>query len=191
LEVKGFRTIKSEIRVLGVDDGKFIPHTEGSVIVVGVVFRGGCWIDGVMHTHVGIDGFDATTQIASMINSSPHSKQLRLVMLNGITFAGFNVVDLTKLKLATNLPIIALTEVKPDLNAIRMAINNLPKSEERWRVVLEAGDILEINCKGKSLYMVLAGLSLPDAKEIVKLTSTRSCIPEPLRIAHLIASGIS
>jgi hypothetical protein len=72
-----------------------------------------------------------------------------------------------------------------------MALNNLPRSEERWKVVLEAGDIHEINCRGKSLYMVLAGLSLPDAKEIVKLTSTRSCIPEPLRIAHLIASGIS
>ena len=50
MEVKGFRVIKSEIRVLGVDDGKFVPHTEGAVIVVGVVFRGGCWLDGVMHT---------------------------------------------------------------------------------------------------------------------------------------------
>ena len=191
MEVKGFRTIKSEIRVLGVDDGKFIPHTEGSVIVVGVVFRGGCWIDGVMHSYVAIDGFDATAQIASMINSSPHCKQLRLVMLNGITFAGFNVVDLKRLNSATNLPIIALTEDKPDLNAIHMALNNLPKSEERWRMVLEAGDIHKINCRGKSLYMVLAGVSLADALEIVELTSTRSCIPEPLRIAHLIASGIS
>ena len=50
-----------------------------------------------MHTHVAIDGFDATEQIASMINSSPHCKQLRLVMLNGITFAGFNVVDIKRL----------------------------------------------------------------------------------------------
>jgi endonuclease V-like protein UPF0215 family len=126
-----------------------------------------------------------------MINSSPHRKQLRLVILNGITFAGFNVVDLKRLNSATNLPIIALTEDKPDLDAIHRALNNLPKSEERWRTVLEAGDIHEINCKGKSLYMVIAGVSLADARAIVELTSTRSCIPEPLRIAHLIASGIS
>ncbi len=76
-------------------------HTQGSVIVVGVVFRGGCSIDGVMHTNIAIDGLDATEQIASMINSSPHCKQLRLVMLNGITFAGFNVVDIKRLNLAT------------------------------------------------------------------------------------------
>ena len=147
MEVKGFRAIKPEIRVLGVDDGKFVPHTEGSLIVVGVVFRGGCWLDGVMHTHIAIDGFDATEQIASMINSSPHCKQLRLVMLNGITFAGFNVVDIKKLNSATKLPVIALTREKPDLEAIHKALNNLPKSEERWKMVLEAGEIHEIMCE--------------------------------------------
>ena len=191
MEVKGFRVIKSEIRVLGVDDGKFVPHTEGVVIVVGVVFRGGCWLDGVMHTRIAIDGFDATERIASMINSSPHCKQLRLVMLNGITFAGFNVVDIKKLSLATKLPIIALTRDKPDLEAIRKALNNLPKSEERWKMILEAGEIHEVCCHGKQIYMELAGISLVDAQEIVELTSIRSSFPEPLRVAHLIASGIS
>ena len=62
-----------------------------------------------------------------MINSSPHCKQLRLIMLNGITFAGFNVVDIKKLNLATKLPVIALTGDKPDLEAIHNALNNLPK----------------------------------------------------------------
>ena len=68
---RNFRVIKPEIRVLGIDDGKFIPHTKGTVIVVGVVFRGGYSIDGVMHTTVAIDGFDATEKLAAMINASP------------------------------------------------------------------------------------------------------------------------
>jgi len=191
LEPKSFRKIKSEIRILGVDDGKFVPHTQGAVIVVGVVFRGGCSIDGVMHTHVAIDGFDATEQLASMIKSSPHCKQLRLVMLNGITFAGFNVVDIKRLNLATKLPVIAVTRDKPDLEAVRKALNNLPKSEERWKTILAAGDIHEVRCVGKEIYLELAGISLADAQEIVELTSTSSRFPEPLRVAHLIASGIT
>lgn len=191
MEVKDFRVIKSEIRVLGVDDGKFVPHTEGVVIVVGVVFRGGCWLDGVMHTSIAIDGFDATERIASMINGSPHCKQLRLVMLNGVTFAGFNVVDIKRLNLATKLPVIALTREKPDLEAIRKALNNLPKSEERWKMILEAGKIREVCCRSKKIYMELAGISEANAREVVELTSTRSSFPEPLRVAHLIASGIS
>ena len=191
MAVRDFRTIKSEIRVLGVDDGKFTPHTEGDVIVVGVVFRGGCWLDGVMHTSISIDGFDATENITSMINSSPHCKQLRLIMLNGITFAGFNVVNIKKLNFATNLPVIALTDDKPNLKSIHEALNNLSETEERWKTVLEAGEIHEITSRGKKLYIVLAGISLVDAQKIIELTATRGSFPEPLRVAHLIASGIT
>ena len=191
MQPKNFRIIKTEIRVLGVDDGRFIPHTQGSAIVVGVVFRGGCIIDGVMHTHVSIDGFDATEKLVSMITSSPHHKQLRLIMLNGITLAGFNVVNLNKLSLLTKLPIIALTLEKPDLQAVHNAIDSMPNSEERWKTIQEAGEIHQIRCKGKALYAELVGISLFDAQEIIKLTSTNSSFPEPLRVAHLIASGVS
>jgi endonuclease V-like protein UPF0215 family len=188
---KAFRTIKPEIRVLGIDDGKFIPRTKGSVIVVGVVFRGGYSIDGVMHTRLEIDGLDATEQLASMINYSPHRKQLRLVMLNGITFAGFNMVDIKKLNTAIKIPVIALTHELPNLNGILEALKNLPNTEERWRTVLAAGEIHEVINKSTKIYVELAGISLTDAQKIIKLTSTRSCLPEPLRVAHLIASGIS
>jgi hypothetical protein len=191
LEPKKFRVVKPEIRILGVDDGQFVPHTEGAVIVVGVVFRGGRQIDGVMHTHVAIDGFDANEQLTNMINGSPHRKQLRLAMLNGITFAGFNVVDIKRLNKDTKLPIIAITLKKPDLEAVRKALRNLPRGEERWNVLLSAGEIYEVCCKDKKIYVELAGISLADAKEIIKSTSKNSSFPEPLRVAHLIASGIS
>ena len=101
------------------------------------------------------------------------------------------MVDIKRLNLATKLPVIALTRDKPDLEAIHKALNNLPKSEERWKMILEAGEIHEFSCRGKKIYMEIAGISLVDAQEIVELTSTRSSFPEPLRVAHLIASGIS
>ena len=103
-----------------------------------------------MHTHVEVDGFDATGKIAQMINSSPHSRQLRVVMLNGVTFAGFNVVDIEALSAQTKLPVIALTDDKPNLASIRNALSNLPKSSERWQTILAAGEIREIKCREKS-----------------------------------------
>jgi endonuclease V-like protein UPF0215 family len=186
-----FKIIKPEIRVLGIDDGKFTPQTQGSAIVVGVVFRGGISIDGVMHTNIAIDGLDATEKLASMINTSPHRRQLRLVMLNGITFAGFNVVGIKKLNTTTGLPVLALTHDKPDLDGIHEALKNLPNSEERWKMVLEAGEIHEVQNNDIKVYVELAGISLCEAEKSIKLTSTRSCLPEPLRVAHLIASGVS
>jgi endonuclease V-like protein UPF0215 family len=193
LNRKSFRVIKPEIRVLGVDDGAFIPHVEGQVSVIGVVFRGGYWLDGVLHTKIAVDGFDATDRITSMITGSAHYRQLRVIMLNGITFAGFNVVDVKALNAATKLPVITVTREKPDLAEIHKALQNVPRSEERWKTILSAGEPVEVstrNAKAK-IYVQTAGVSKEDAQKILRLTSTRSNIPEALRVAHLIASGIS
>ncbi|MFH7882614.1 MAG: DUF99 family protein, partial [Candidatus Aenigmatarchaeota archaeon] len=52
--------IKSEIRVLGFDDSAFEKNSESLVPVIGVVFRGGKFLDGVLKTEVKVDGLDAT-----------------------------------------------------------------------------------------------------------------------------------
>ena len=188
---KAFGVVKQEIRVLGIDDGQFVPHTKGEVLIVGVVFRGGTSVDGIMHTHVDIDGLDATDKLITMINSSPHKPQIRVVMLNGVTVAGFNLVDIVKLNKATGLPIISLTQDKPDLEAIHEALKNLPDTEKRWQIIENAGAIRAIQNKGAKLYIGLAGLDVDDALVVLETTSTRGSLPEPLRVAHLIASGIT
>jgi len=188
-----FRVIKPEIRVLGVDDGAFKPRTHGFVPIVGVVFRGGYWLDGVMHTKVKIDGIEATDQIAYMILNSHHYKQLRVIMLDGITFAGFNVVDIKRLNSETGLPVIAVTREKPNFKKIHEALKNLPKNEERWKAIFNAGEVFEVDLEGKNekIYMQISGISNEDAQKILRLTATRSHIPEALRVAHLIASGLN
>jgi len=193
LTPKRFRCIKPEIRVLGVDDGIFVPRTKGTVDVVGVVYRGGYWLDGVMRTEVAIDGMDATEKIAVMIKKSPHYKELRVVILDGITFAGFNVVDIDKLFKTVNLPVIAVTQNKPNLEKIRKALENLPEWEMRWQATESAGKIIEVQTRNaeEAVYVQIAGVSQEDAEKILKSTSTRSNIPEALRVAHIIASGLT
>jgi len=193
LNPKRFRSIKPEIRVLGIDDGVFLPRTEGTVDVVGVVYRGGYWLDGVMRTEVEIDGMDATEKIASMIKSSPHYKQLRVVVLNGVTLAGFNVVDIQKLSKEVDLPIITVTKDKPNLTEIKAALKNLPEYEERWQAMKNAGEIAQIFTRNdeEAVYVQVAGISKSDAEKILKKTSTRSNVPEALRVAHILASGLA
>jgi len=193
LSLKRFRYIKPEIRVLGVDDGIFVPHTKGKVDVVGVVYRGGYWLDGVMRTEVVIDGMDATEKIASMIKKSPHYNQLRVVVLDGITFAGFNVVDINELFKRVDLPVIAVTREKPDLVRIKKALENLPERERRWKAMESAGKIIKVQTRNaeEAVYMQIAGTSQKDAEKILRKTSTRSNIPEALRVAHIIASGLA
>lgn len=192
MALRKFRIIKPEIRVLGVDDGIFIPHSEGFAPIIGVVFRGGYWLDGVMNTKVEVDGFDATEKIAAMVTTSPHHNQLRVIMLDGVTFGGFNVVDIKELNAKTKLPVIAVTRDKPDFGEIRKALRKIPFPAKRWKAVVDAGEIYEVSTRSKKerVYMEISGLVEEDARKILKLTSTRSSVPEALRVAHLIASGI-
>jgi len=156
------------------------------------VFRGGYWLDGFMHIKVQVDGMDATKKLVTMITRSPHYRQLRIIMLNGVTLAGFNVVDITELHRKMKLPIIAVTRDKPDFEDIRRALQHLPETEKRWKAIERAGKIIRVFTRDgeEPIYIHAVGISQETAARIVKSTSTRSNIPEPLRAAHIIASGL-
>ena len=179
--------------MLGIDDGGFIPRTKGTVDVVGVVYRGGQWFEGVMKTEITLDGLDATEKIADMVKNSPFSGEIRIIVLDGVTFAGFNVVDINELSHRVNLPVISVVRQKPDFDDIRKALRNLPDSEVRWQSMENAGQLFEVETKqGKTpVYMHTAGILAEDAEKVMKVTSTRSLIPEALRVAHIIASGLT
>ena len=104
---------------------------------------------------------------------------------------GFNLVDIRKLYINTGLPIITITQDKPDLDAMHDALKHLSDTELRWQIVLNAGIIHEVTNKGVKLYIGIVGITLKDSLSVLDATSTRSSLPEPLRVAHLIASGIT
>lgn len=182
--------VKEEIRVLGFDDSAFEKKSKCLVPVVGVIFRGGKFLDGVLKTEVMVDGLDATEKIIKVINSSRHKEQLKVVMFDGITMAGFNLVDIKEVNKKTSLPVIVINRKMPDLEKVKNALKNFEDFEERWKIVLNAGEIKECRVKNRKIYFQAVGLKDWDAKEIIRITSTRSLIPEPLRVAHLIATAL-
>ena len=59
------------------------------------------------------------------------------------------------------------------------------------RILYHTGKIYKIEIKkNKSLYYQFIGLRKDEAERVIRLSCTRSLIPEPLRVAHLIASAI-
>jgi len=186
-----FRCIKREIRILGIDDSKFHPRKNQSAIILGVVFRGGLWLDGIMKSLIEVDGLDVTEKIVEMIKASPHYQQLRVIMLNGITFAGFNIIHISKVFTLTDLPVIVITREKPNLIDLKNALTNLPNTEQRWNAVQAAGNIYPIKVRESVLNVQFCGLTREDVEKIIYISSTRENRPEPLRVAQIIASGLS
>ena len=179
--------IKPEIRTLGIDDSALLNE---KVMIVGAVFRGGDWIDGVLSSEITKDGLDATAVVCNMIKNSKHYGQIRAVILDGITYGGFNVIDIQGLYRETGIPVIVVMRSYPDFEKIKSALRYFPDCEERWAIIKRAGKIEKITGEKYSIYIQRAGISLETVRRIILLTSTRSNIPEPLRVAHLIATGI-
>ncbi len=178
--------IKPGVRSIGIDDGPFDRSKRGDVLVVGAVYRGGATFDGLLTTKVRKDGWNATDRLVSMLKQSKFHPQLHYIILDGIAFGGFNIVDIDKLHLETGLKVLVVVRKKPNLSALKRAIDNLNKPEKRWHLIKKAGKIHHL---GK-LHCQLKGMDIDETKELLKLTCTRSHVPEPLRAAHLIAGGI-
>ncbi len=174
--------VKPEIQVLGVDDAPFL-FEDSHAALVGCVFRGGEHLDGVLASRIEKDGLDATDSIAGMLSSSSHSSRVRVILLDGITFGGFNVVDIRKLSSLTSLPVLVVLRRHPDLPAFYSALSSLPFAERTTAAAENAGDIKRFN----AIYFQHYAISERSARDVLQVSTTHSNIPEPLRIAHMIA----
>jgi len=177
--------MRKEIRVLGIDDSPFIRKKDKNVLVIGTFFRGGKFLDGVVSTTVKQDGNNSTLKLIQMINKSKFKSQLRAILLDGIALAGFNVVDIHKLNKKTKIPVIVVMRVYPDKPKMFRALKRL-KQPSKISLIKKAGEIYKL----KNIHIQISGISLEKAKEIIDITTTNAFIPEPLRIAHIIAAGI-
>jgi hypothetical protein len=187
--------MRKESRILGIDDGPFDKFGKnGSVLVVGALFRGGGFLDGFLSTDASVDESDATDKISSMILSSRFYPQIRAIMLKGIAVAGFNVVDIKALSRKTKIPVIVFMREKPDFSAIRNALKKVKCGKKKWALIRKAGRIHEViirhRGKEKKAYIQCSGIKKPEAEQFVRMSCTHSAIPEPLRAAHIIASGL-
>ncbi len=186
-----FREVKSEVRILGVDDGPFHKFRDEKTALIGVVYRGASYLEGVLKREIFVDGDDSTEQIIRMVKGTRHRGHLRIVMLSGITFGGLNIADIKSINEATGLPVIIVTRRLPDIAAVKKAISHVQKPMEKIARLQRAGRLHTLDIGDKQVVYQRIGLSSYDAEKIIRLTIVRGLVPEPLRVAHIIASGMS
>jgi endonuclease V-like protein UPF0215 family len=181
--------MKSEIRLLGIDDGPFSFH-DSHAIIIGVIMRGGNYIEGVLRRDAPIDGLDATELCIDMVQHTRHRQQLKAALIDGVSLAGFNVVDIEQVFTETELPVITVTRDEPDMTSIEKALRiHFPDWKKRLSV-LKKGITHRVETPYTPIYIKTAGIEIERAKEIITLSTIRGVIPEPIRTAHIIASGV-
>lgn len=173
--------------VVGFDDAPFRPGHRGDVLVVGTVYAGHR-LQGVLSGRVRCDGVNSTEVVRRLVECSRFRPQLHALLLQGIAFAGFNVVDLGHLSAALGLPVLAVSRRKPDLEAIRRAlVEHVPGGRRKWRLLERAPPIEPL----AEFYVQRIGLDAARAESMLRALTFNGKLPEPLRVAHLIAGGIA
>jgi endonuclease V-like protein UPF0215 family len=173
--------------VVGFDDAPFEHSYRGDVLVVGAVFAGNR-LDGVISTKVRRDGVNAAQRLIDCTTGSKYFDQLQAILLQGIAFAGFNVVDLQWLHQATGLPVLVVVRSLPDFLAIRNALlQKVPGGARKWRLIEAAGPMEPMD----ALFVQRCGITPEDAATLLASLQLNSQLPEPLRVAHMIAGGVT
>ncbi|MBI4703332.1 MAG: DUF99 family protein [Deltaproteobacteria bacterium] len=172
--------------VVGFDDAPFERAHRGNVLLVGAVCSR-TRLDGVLCSHVRRDGANSTRRMIEMIAGSQFAEHVRAVLLQGIAVAGFNVVDIHALHAATGLPVLVVARRVPRLAAIRHALAKTgPGAARKWRLIERAGAMEPV----RRLWVQRAGLSLEQTLVLLAATTLHGNLPEPLRLAHLIAGAL-
>jgi endonuclease V-like protein UPF0215 family len=173
--------------VIGFDDAPFASDHRGDVLIVGALYSGSR-LEAVTTGKVRRDGANSTTTLIRIVSGSRFRGHIQLVLLQGIAFAGFNVVDLRRLHQALRLPVMVVARRQPDMAAIKRALlRNVPGGARKWRLIERAGTMERIG----NLYVQRAGPNLVQARAVIARFAVASSLPEPLRVAHVIAGGLA
>jgi endonuclease V-like protein UPF0215 family len=106
-----------------------------------------------------------------MIRGSRFRAHGHAVLLQGVIAGGFNAVDLPALHAAVERPVLVVARYQPDLP----------------RICRAAGPMEPV----RGVWIQRAGLSPTDAAEPLAATTVHGNVPQPLRLARLIAGGVT
>lgn len=177
--------LAKQIRVIGFDDAPFGKAPNSGVNVSGIVCSD-TRFEGMLWGELSRDGLDATDVISTLLLESKFHAQVHVVLLDGITFGGFNIIDLPELAARVDRPCVAVMRRRPNVPAIRAVLNQLEHSAVRLARLQRAGPIHEHDG------FVFQGIgSSPEViATVLRQLTASGHVPEALRIAHLIGGAI-
>lgn len=173
------------IRVAGFDDAPFEKRA-GAAAPVGGIICSGTRFEGMLWGRATVDGDDATDAIAGLLLGSKFHAQVHLVLTDGLTVGGFNLLDLADLAARLDRPCVAVMRRPPDLPRFRMALARFADGPARLARLDAAGPI---HSHGPFVFQV-RGAPPEHIGPVLEHLTDRGHVPEALRLAHLIGSAV-
>ena len=175
--------------MLGIDDGPF-QKGQGRAPLVGVLVCPPGYVEGVMISSCQVDGEDANEAILGMVRDSRFSEQVRMVMVDGAALGGFNVVDVRALSSDLGVPVLTISRDEPDLASIHDALKAHFLDWERRFEIIARNRIRPVEVPDGRVFVTSEGIDEAEADAMVRRCIVRGSLPEPVRLAHLVATAL-
>lgn len=173
--------MKTGSRFLGIDDSSHRKFEDETAFLTGVSYRGTEFIEDIRKKEIEVDGGDTTEKIIELYNSAEAS-EIACILLDGISFAGLNIVDLEEVADETGVPVVALTKNEPDREKFYEALELVGNEDGFW----ELDDPREIELEDGNVFVQFAGCDFEKCREAVKKSTIHGLVPEPIRVADMI-----
>lgn len=178
--------MKEGIRILGIDDAPS-ERTDKETFLTGVVYRGTEFIEDIKKEEITVDGENATGKVISLYRKCNNPRQIKAVLTDGISFAGFNLVDIHEISEEIGKPVITVTSNKPNKDDFRKAMRRSDNYDERFEK-FEAHEGMEL--EDGTCFIQFAGCNKDDAEKIIRNSVINGLLPESIRVAHMIGRGM-
>jgi len=178
---------KPGLRVLGIAES--YSGREQSTLA-GVVMRKDLLIDGVAFARVTVGGTDATDAIIRLFTGLGR-QDVNLMMISGSVIAWYNIIDPAAVQDATGLPVIITTYEESE--GLAEAISrHFPGDTDRLAAYTSgsATGFPSGSTPGTTSSSRPYGLSPEDAGRLCNDFTYEGRVPEPVRVARLIARGL-
>jgi hypothetical protein len=140
---------------------------------------------------ITVDGMDGTERALELL--SYRSMVNCPILLGGVTFGGFNLIDPRRLQKRSKSPTIVVVGFRPDNRAVKRAlVKHFPDWAKRWSVIRSLGPLRRVRTvPGENpIFYEAFGCSSSVARKILTGWALVSRVPEPLRVAGLVARGL-
>jgi uncharacterized protein len=178
---------------IGIEDGPFLPRRLGGTRApLMIVKLKGPHMTRARAGWITVDGMDGTERALELLSSS-RSITSCPILLGGVTFGGFNLIDPRRLQKRFKTPTIVVVGFRPDNRAVKSAlVKHFPDWRKRWGVIRALGPLRSVRTMASEnpIFYEAFGCSSGVARKILTSWAFVSRVPEPLRVAGLIARGL-
>jgi endonuclease V-like protein UPF0215 family len=178
---------KPHPRVIAVDDGAFTRRHRWAPLAA-VVVSAPSYVEAVFEGRARVDGTDSAQAIIDLVDRSPYGVNAHAILVDGISVAGFNLIDLTAIHRELGLPVVSVTRRAPDFDRVRSALKAYFPDDFRRRWGLATRHkLFRVPTGARPIWAAATGGRRTDVIELLGRLTVRGYWPEPLRLAHLIA----